>query len=84
MLNLGRGGIINEKDLAAFLDQNRIYAGLDVLEKEPVTKENPLLHVKAKERLLMTPHIAWASKESRERLVEGICRNIETFRGESS
>ena len=84
LLNLGRGGIINEKDLAAFLDENRIYAGLDVLEKEPVTKENPLLHVKAKERLLMTPHIAWASKESRERLVEGICRNIETFTGESS
>jgi len=84
LLNLGRGGIINEKDLAAFLDQNHIYAGLDVLEKEPITKENPLLHVKAKERLFMTPHIAWASKESRERLVEGICQNIETFTGESS
>ncbi|RUM68891.1 MAG: D-2-hydroxyacid dehydrogenase [Sulfurospirillum sp.] len=84
LLNLGRGGIINEEDLAAYIDRSTIRAGLDVLEHEPITADNPLLHIKAKERLLMTPHIAWASKESRERLVAGICKNIETFLGETS
>ncbi len=82
LLNLGRGGIINEKDLADFIDKSHIQVGLDVLEHEPIGEDNPLRYVQAKERLLMTPHIAWASKESRVRLVEGICQNIKTFIGE--
>ena len=84
LLNLGRGGIINERDLADHMDKSNIQVALDVLEYEPIQKENPLLHIKDKDRLLITPHIAWASKESRERLVKGICKNIELFTGELS
>jgi len=79
LLNLGRGGIINENDLAEELNRREIYAGLDVFEKEPIDKENPLLHLNNPERLLMTPHIAWASIEAREKLLEGIVENIQTF-----
>ncbi len=81
LLNLGRGGIINEEDLAEYIDKSQIQVGLDVLEQEPISIDNPLLSIKAKDRLLITPHIAWASRESRERLVKGICQNIKTFLG---
>ncbi len=79
LLNLGRGGIINETDLAFELDKREIYAGLDVLEVEPITLNNRLNEVKHKERLLITPHIAWTSIEARKKLLEGIVKNIETF-----
>ncbi len=85
LLNLGRGGIINERDLADFIDRSNIQVALDVLEYEPIQAQNPLRFVKNQDRLLITPHIAWASKESRERLVEGICKNIKEFmEGEKS
>lgn len=79
LLNLGRGGIVNETDLAFELDRRTLYAGLDVLEQEPLTLNNRLNEVKHKERLLITPHIAWASIEAREKLLEGIVENIQTF-----
>lgn len=80
LLNLGRGGIINEKDLARALNDNLIgAAGIDVLEQEPILADNPLLKLYDKEKLLITPHMAWASKESRELLVEKVARNIEIF-----
>jgi glycerate dehydrogenase len=79
LLNLGRGGIINETDLAFELDRREIYAGLDVLEKEPITALNRLNEVKHKERLLITPHIAWTSIEARKKLLDGIVKNIKTF-----
>jgi len=79
LLNLGRGGIINETDLAFELDRREIYAGLDVLETEPITLNNRLNEVKHKERLLITPHIAWTSIEARKKLLDGIVKNIETF-----
>ncbi|NPA54394.1 MAG: D-2-hydroxyacid dehydrogenase [Aquificae bacterium] len=80
LLNLGRGGIVNEKDLAKALDEGLIYgAGLDVLEKEPIEPDNPLLKIKNKEKLLITPHIAWTSKEAREKLIEEIIENIKAF-----
>ncbi len=79
LLNLGRGGIINETDLAYELDRREIYAGLDVLEKEPIDPSNRLNDVSHKERLLITPHIAWASIEARHKLLEGIVLNIATF-----
>ncbi len=81
LLNLGRGGIINEADLARHIDQSNIRVALDVLEYEPIKEDNPLRNVQAHERLLMTPHIAWASVQSRERLVKGICQNIKDFLG---
>ncbi len=79
LLNLGRGGIINEDDLAKELNKREIYVGLDVLAKEPIDKENPLMHIKHPERLILTPHIAWASIEARKNLLAGIIENIETF-----
>ncbi|MDM5272347.1 D-2-hydroxyacid dehydrogenase [Sulfurovum sp. zt1-1] len=79
LINVGRGGIINEADLAKELDSRTIYAGLDVVEKEPIPTDNPLLHIEAQERLLITPHIAWTSKEARVKLLEGIVGNISTF-----
>ena len=79
LLNLGRGGIINETDLAFELDRRSLYAGLDVLEKEPMAINNRLNEVKHKERLLITPHMAWASIEARKKLLEGIVENIRTF-----
>lgn len=77
LINVGRGGIINEKDLARILKTKNIYVGLDVFEKEPITPENPLL--KFKDRIILTPHIAWASVESRERLFNGIYENLRVF-----
>lgn len=80
LLNLGRGRIVNEEDLAKALDGNIIMAaGLDVLEKEPIEKDNPLLKIKNKEKLLITPHIAWTSIEARQRLVNEIYLNIKAF-----
>ncbi len=79
LLNLGRGSIINEGDLAEELDKKEIYAGLDVLSPEPIAGDNPLMHVKNKDRLLITPHMAWASIEARKKLLEGIVENIKTF-----
>ncbi len=79
LLNLGRGGIINETDLAYELDRREIYAGLDVLEKEPIDANNKLMQIAHKERLLITPHIAWTSIEARKKLLEGIVENIESF-----
>jgi lactate dehydrogenase-like 2-hydroxyacid dehydrogenase len=84
LINAGRGGIVNEAALAQALDEGRIAAAaLDVLEKEPPEISNPLFSIKQPEKLLITPHIAWASRESRERLMEGIIQNIsEYLRGE--
>jgi len=80
LLNLGRGGIVNEKDLAKALNENVIAAaGVDVMEQEPINADNPLLKLFDKEKILITPHMAWASKESRELLVEKLARNIEVF-----
>lgn len=80
LLNLGRGGIINEKELARALNENIIgAAGIDVMEHEPINADNPLLKLFNKEKILITPHMAWASKESRELLVEKIARNIDVY-----
>ncbi len=79
LLNLGRGGIINEIDLAKIIDEKEIYCGIDVVSIEPILESNPLLKVKNKQRLLLTPHIGWASVEARNRLVQMVARNIELF-----
>ena len=79
LLNLGRGGIINEEDLAKIVDEKEIYVGLDVTQKEPIDKNSPLLNVKNQDRVFITPHIAWTSIEARERLLMGIVKNIEEF-----
>ena len=79
LLNLGRGGIINEDHLAKIIDEKEIYCGIDVVSVEPILESNPLLKVKNKNRLLLTPHIGWASIESRNRLIGMVAKNIEDF-----
>ena len=85
LINVGRGPIVVENDIARALDEEIIGgAALDVFEVEPIPKDNPLLSVRNKERLLMTPHIAWASEEARKRLFNDLLENIAAFiRGES-
>lgn len=79
-LNLGRGPIVVEKDLAEALRDNRIAAaGLDVLEIEPMSTDNPLRTIKDSEKLFITPHIAWASVEARTRLMKIIEGQIREF-----
>lgn len=79
-LNLGRGPIVVEEDLAEALEKEIIAAaGLDVLAVEPMSRENPLREIKDSNRLLITPHIAWASVEARTRLMKIIEGQIQEF-----
>ena len=79
-LNLGRGPIVVEEDLACALEQGEIMsAGLDVLCVEPMSKTSPFLRIKDSKKLLITPHIAWASVEARTRLMEIILNQIKEF-----
>ena len=80
LINVGRGPIIVEKDLAEALDSGKIAAaGLDVLDIEPMSEDNPLRHIKDSEKLIITPHIAWAAVEARQRLMHIIAGQIEEF-----
>jgi lactate dehydrogenase-like 2-hydroxyacid dehydrogenase len=79
LLNLGRGGIVDEDALSVIIDVKPIYVGLDVLVKEPIKISHPLLAIKHPERLYITPHIAWTSVEARERLIAATVENIKTF-----
>ena len=79
LLNLGRGGIVDEDALSVILDVKPIYVGLDVLAKEPMIESHPLLNIKHSERLYITPHIAWTSVEARERLIAATIENIKSF-----
>lgn len=80
LINVGRGGIINEEDLAKTLDEEKLlYCGLDVLNEEPIKKDNPLNFIQNKERLVITPHIAWASIEARNKIIDVTFDNIQKF-----
>jgi lactate dehydrogenase-like 2-hydroxyacid dehydrogenase len=79
LLNLGRGGIVDEDALSVIIDVKPIFVGLDVLAKEPMKTPHPLLAIKHPERLYITPHIAWTSREARERLIASTVENIKTF-----
>ncbi len=79
LVNSGRGGIVDEKYMAKLIDEREIYFITDVLEKEPIVANHPLLKVKNKDRLMITPHIAWASVEARRKLIELSAKNIEDF-----
>ena len=70
-LNLGRGPIVVEQDLYEALETGEIAAaGLDVLCEEPMSETNPLAKIKDSKKLIITPHIAWASVEARNRLMQ--------------
>lgn len=79
-LNLGRGPIVVEKALADALENGKIAAaGLDVLCVEPMSAYNPLLRIQDSKRLLITPHIAWASVEARTNLMNIILEQIQDW-----
>ena len=80
LLNLGRGPIVVEQDLADALKKGTIAAaGLDVLCQEPMSADNPLFDIRDSKKLLITPHVAWAAVESRTRLMEIIHGQIKEF-----
>lgn len=80
LINVGRGPIVNEADLVRALDENLIGgAGLDVVCKEPIPQESPLMQVKDSTKLIVTPHIAWATHEARCRLLDEVYENIVAY-----
>lgn len=80
LVNVARGPVVNTQDLYDALMEGKIAAaGLDVLEKEPMEATNPLGQIKDSTKLIITPHMSWASTESRIRLVEEVAKNIEAF-----
>ncbi len=80
LVNIGRGKIVNEVDLARAINEDLIAgAALDVFEYEPINADNPLLKTGNPQKLLMTPHIGWASVEARKTLIERIAENISNF-----
>ncbi len=77
IVNMGRGGIVDEAALARAIDEDRIGgAALDVYVQEPLPADSPLLHTRHPEKLRFTPHTGWASVEARSRLVHCIAENI--------
>ncbi len=80
LINVARGPVVNNRDLyQALMDGTIAAAGLDVLEKEPITAENPLSTIMDSGKLLITPHLAWASVEARERCVAEVRKNIQAY-----
>ena len=77
IINNSRGPLVVEQDLAEALNRGKVYAaGLDVVSTEPVSADNPLLQAK---NCVITPHISWASKESRQRLMDIAVHNLRAF-----
>lgn len=79
-INMGRGPIVNEADLATALEQDMLAgAALDVLSAEPMRADNPLGRIKDSNKLLITPHIAWATTEARARVMDEVYQNIIAY-----
>ncbi len=77
LINTSRGSVINEFDLADYLNHDKIAgAALDVLSKEPPNADNPLLSAK---NCIITPHVSWISKEARERLMNIAFNNLKSY-----
>lgn len=80
LINVGRGPIVNDADLAKALNEGEIAgAGLDVLTTEPMPADNQLLAIKDSNKLVITPHNAWATYEARVRLLDEIYNNLNSF-----
>ena len=79
LMNFGRGGIVDENAVVRAIDGRNLRFASDVLETEPMRADHPLLNIKNKENLILTPHVAWASFEARQRLVAMIVENIKEF-----
>ncbi|MFC1650666.1 D-2-hydroxyacid dehydrogenase [Candidatus Latescibacterota bacterium] len=80
LINTGRGPLVNESHLAEALNSGKIAgAGLDVLSTEPPSEDNPLFSAK---NCYITPHLAWATQASRERLMNTLVKNVKAFIGD--
>lgn len=79
LANYGRGGIVDENAIAREINEREIYYCADVLSFEPMPKKHPFLSIKHKERLILSPHIAWASVEARKSLMHLVYENIKNF-----
>lgn len=84
LINVGRGGIVNEIDLAQALQNKNFFFGTDVLENEPMKKNHPFLNPQIQNKILLTPHIAWAYSDARKILIKKVIENIKEFLGETS
>ncbi|CDZ75587.1 2-Hacid_dh_4 [Peptoniphilus sp. ING2-D1G] len=77
ILNTSRGGLVRDQDLADALNSGKVYAaGLDVVTTEPIADDNPLLKAK---NVFITPHMAWAATETRQRLLDIAIENVKNF-----
>jgi glycerate dehydrogenase len=80
LINTARGGLVNEAALERALDQGRISgAGLDVASAEPPPFDHPLMRIAHRQNVIITPHVAWASREATQGLADQLIDNIEAF-----
>ena len=80
LINVGRGPIVVEEDLVEALNSGTIAAaGMDVLATEPMVEGHPYLTIQDSNRLLVTPHIAWACAEARQRVLDMVCDQIKAY-----
>lgn len=80
LINVARGAVVDNEDLYEALMNGEIAAaGLDVLEHEPILEQDSLSRIKDSSKLIITPHMAWASTEARTRVVEETYKNVQAF-----
>ena len=77
IINVSRGGLVNEQDLFEALETGKVAAAAcDVVSVEPMRENNPLLKAK---NMTITPHVAWASREARTRLIDTVAENVKAY-----